>query len=57
MDEDYRSQEPPGPALAVDVKHPEDLQEPDPSDGRGGEHLTVGADGEDDDRRRHDDQV
>ena len=57
MDEDNRSQEPPGPALAVDVKHPEDLQEPDPSDGRGGEHLTVGADGEDDDRRRHDDQV
>ena len=57
MNEDYRPQKPPRSTLTVDMKHTEDLQEPDASDGRGGEHLTIGAHGQDDDGRRHHDQV
>lgn len=47
VNEDDRAQESPGTALSVHVQHAQDLQEPDASDGRGGNHLTVVANDED----------
>jgi hypothetical protein len=43
MYENHRTQEPPRAALAIDVKHPQDLQEPDASDGGSGKDLAIAS--------------
>jgi len=43
MYENHRAQEPPRAALAIDVKHPQDLQESDASDGGSGKDLAIAS--------------
>ena len=57
MDEDDGSEESPGSALPVHVKHPQDLEESDSADGGGGKHLTVRTHRQDHDGSRHDDEI
>ena len=57
VDEDHRAEEAPGAGLPVHVQHPQDLEETDAPDGRGGEDLSVGAPGKDHHRRSHHDQI
>ena len=55
--EDDRPQQPPRPSLPVHVEHAQDLEEPDSPDGGGGEHLAVGAHGEDHDGGQNHDEI
>ena len=52
-----RAEQAPRAALPVHVQHAQDLQEADAADGRGGEHLAIGADREHHDAGHHHDQI
>lgn len=53
----HRAEQLPGAAAAVHADHPEDLEEAEAAQGRGGEHLAGAADDEHDGRGTDDDDV
>ncbi len=47
---DHRSQELPGSPAPIHADHPENLEEPETPDGRGGEHIPLRSSGQNRDR-------
>ena len=57
MDEDDGSEQPPGAALAVDVEHAQNLEEPDPADRGCRKHLAIRPHRQHHDRGTHHNEI